>query len=931
MRSNALLLFVGLFSFFQAPSEAGQVASAPGPASSASPAAAPIDLEPLSIPHQKFVLDNGLTLLVHTDHAVPIVAVNVWYHVGSRNERPGRTGFAHLFEHFFFNGSENHPHGFREAMDDLGATNRNGTTSVDRTNFFEDVPVSALERTLYLEADRMGFLAGHISEAMLERERGVVQNEKRQGENQPYGRVFNHVVEAIYPASHPYSWPTIGSMDDLQAATLEDVREWYRTYYGPNNAVISLAGDITPERALELVKRYFDGIPPGPPLRKLAAWIPRLDRNVRDVMADRVPQARVYRLYHAPGWNDDRLQDLTLLAGVLSGSKSARLDRRLVYEKDLATSVSAEIWDKELGSNVLIVATLKPGVDVVEVEREIDAVIGELIASGPGAEELERARNRHVAAFARGLERLGGLSGRSGTLAESMTFGGDPNTYLRRFRRLVGATAAEVQATGKQWLDAPHYTMVVTPHPQVSAGRTAVDRSVLPALGAAPEVRFPPLQRAVLANGLNVILLERGSVPLVNMALVVDAGYGTDAGGKAGLASLALGLMTEGTPSRDTFRISDELDALGARITTASSVDLSVVRLAAVPMHLRRSLDIYADVIRNPSFPDGLFTLERERRLAQIAQEKATPVALAQRVVPRLLYGDRHAYGNPLSGTGDEAAVASLDRADLAAWHRAWFHPNNSTLVVTGAVTMATLMPELERVFGGWARGQAPPKRLTPPETVAGRRVYLIDRPDAPQSVILAAHVTEAGGQPEDLALEALMRNFGGISTSRLNRNLRLDKHWSYGTSGGVSGWRGPRPFMVIAPVQTDKTKEAMVEVAKEISGVAGGRPVTGEEFASVLRSETMRLPGRFETLNALESAAISIINFGCPDDYYASFARNVGALDEAALAAAGRRFVRPDELVWLVVGDLRLIEAGVRELNLGEIVRLDADGRPIQ
>ena len=899
------------------------------PAAGQTPASPAVDA--LAIAHQTFVLDNGLRLVVHSDHSVPVVAVNVWYHVGSRNERPGRTGFAHLFEHFFFNGSENHPHGFREAMDDLGATNRNGTTSVDRTNFFETVPVSALERTLYLEADRMGFLAGHVSDAMLERERGVVQNEKRQGENQPYGRVFSHVVEAMYPASHPYSWPTIGAMEDLAAATLDDVREWYRTYYGPNNAVIALAGDITAERAIELVTRYFDGIPPGPPLRRLDTWIPRLERNIRDEMADRVPQARIYRVYHAPAWNDEALQDLALTTAVLSGTRSTRLERRLIHELDIATSVSAELWAKQLGSNVIITVTVKPGVDVGRVERALDDVIDEWLASGPTAEELERARNRTLAGVARGLERLGGFGGRADILAESLTFGGDPDTYLHQLRRFAGVPADDMLATARAWIGAPHYTMVVTPHPPVAAGHTAVDRSVLPALGPAPEVPFPEMQRATLSNGLKVVLLERHAVPLVNAALVVDAGSGTDAGGRPGLASLALSLLPDGTTTRDSFSIADELDALGAQISTSTSPDLSIVRLAAVPMHLTRSLDLYADVILNPVFPDEQLTQARGRRLAAIAQEKATPTALAQRITSRLLYGDAHAYGTPGSGTGTEAAVSSLTREDLAAWHRTWFHPGNSTLVVTGDITMASLLPELERAFGDWPDAEAPAKRLGDVRAADRGRVYVIDRPDAPQSVIVAAHVSHPGGQPDDLALEALMRNFGGISTSRLNRNLRLEKHWSYGTSGGATGVRGPRTFIVIAPVQSDRTRDAMIEVAREIRGVAGDRPVAGEELASVLRSETMRLPGRFETLASLESAAISIINYGYPDDYYASFGARIAALDESTLTAAGQRFVRPDDLVWVVVGDLRQIEAEITQLGFGEVVRIDADGNVLR
>ncbi|HUP65195.1 MAG TPA: pitrilysin family protein [Thermoanaerobaculia bacterium] len=879
-----------------------------------------------AIPHQKFVLDNGLTLLVHTDHSVPIVGVNLWYHVGSRNETRGKTGFAHLFEHFFFNGSENYPHGFREAMDDLGANNRNGTTSTDRTNFFEDVPVSALERTLYLEADRMGFLAGHISKEMLERERGVVQNEKRQGENQPYGRVFTNIVETIYPWSHPYSWSTIGKMEDLDSATLDDVKEWYRAYYGPNNAVISLAGDITPERALELVKKYFGGVAPGPPIARAEQWVPRLDRNIRETMEDRAPQSRIYRVYHLPGWNDPTLQHIDLFASVLSGSKSSPLDRRLVYEKELATQVSAGVWEKELASNLIVVATVKHGVDPAVVEREIDSVIAALVEKGPAPAELQRAQSRALSSYLRGIERLGGFGGRSDVLAESMTFAGSSQAYLDRLQWMAEATPAAVKAASKQWIgDASHYTMLVKPFPRLAAEKSDLDRSILPALGDAPEVRFPKVQRAELSNGLDVLLLERHTVPIVNMALAVDAGYAADPSDAAGTASLAMELMDEGTKTRDAFRIADELDALGARISTASALDLSLVRLQALPMNLRPSLEIFADVVLNPSFPQEMVDLEKKRRIADIAQEKANPNSIVNRVIPALLYGPDHAYGKPITGSGFEETVAAMSREDLAAWQRTWFRPNASTLIVTGDVTMDELLPALESAFGSWKPGETPGKKIG---AVAGQsrgKVYLIDKPGAPQSIIVAAHVTEPGGAPDELAIDTVMRNFGGMATSRLNRNLRLDKHWSYGARGFITPARGPRPFLVVAPVQTDKTKESILEVKKEIADVAGERPVAGEEYASIMRNMTMRLPGRFETLSSLESAALELVNFGYPDDYWDRYAGNVRALTAEQLATAAGRYVRPEELTWIIIGDLAKVEEGIRALNLGEIVHMEA------
>lgn len=880
------------------------------------------------IKHKKFVLKNGLTLLVHEDKSVPIVAVNMWYHVGSRNEKRGKTGFAHLFEHFFFNGSENHPFGFREAMDDLGANNRNGTTNGDRTNFFEDVPVSALERTLFLEADRMGFLEGFISKEMLEREKGVVKNEKRQGENRPYGKVFNEIFGKIYPYSHPYSWSTIGVMEDLNAATLDDIKQWYKTYYGPNNAVISLAGDITPEKALELVTKYFGDIPPGPPLPRTEKWIPTLNRNLRDEMEDRVPQARIYRVYHAPAWKDKEVQHLNLFADVLSGSKSSRLDRRLVYEKKMATNVSAGMFERELGSLFLITVTIRRGNDPADVEREIDSVVNKMLADGVTAQELKRFQSRNLSGFLRGSERLGGFGGRSDILAASQTYGGKPEAYLDRLETMAKATPKDIQTTANKWLRANHYTMLVKPAARLRAEKNKVDRKVVPSLGSAPLIKFPEIQRTKLNNGLNVVLLERHSAPIVNVALAVDAGYASDSTAKAGTASLAVGLIDEGTKTRNAFQISDELDLLGASLSTSSGVDMSFIRLQATSEKLQPSLEIMADVVLNPAFPEDQFAIHKQRRLAQIGQQKANPINMAFRVMPTILYGKNHAYGKP--STGFVKTVQGITRQDLISWHSQWFKPGSSTIIVTGDTTMAKVKPMLENAFGSWNAGNAPKKNVTTVQKTPGKKIYLIDKPGAAQSTIMAAHVSEPSGQAEDLAGEPLFRNFGGMSTSRLNRNLRLDKHWSYGTAGRLQASRGQRAFWVLAPVQTDKTKESMIEVKQEILNVAGAKPVTGEEFKSIMRNMTSRLPGRFETLASLERAAINQINYGLPKDFWATYGESMRSLTEADLAAAGKKFVRPDEIIWIIVGDLKKIEKDIRGLGFGQIIKLDSDGNPM-
>ena len=895
-------------------------------ATPAAPAPRPVDLDKLKIPHESFVLSNGLTVIVQPDHSVPLVAVNLWYHVGSRNEQRGRTGFAHLFEHFFFNGSEHYPHGFREAMDDLGANNRNGTTNTDRTNFFEDVPVSALERTLYLEADRMGFLAAQINQAMLERERGVVQNEKRQGENQPYGRAGERISAAMYPYSHPYSWSTIGRMEDLDAASLDDIKDWYASYYGPNNAVLALAGDITVAKARELVEKYFGSIPPGPPVARLQGWVPELPASIRDTMQDRVPQTRIYRAWHLPPLTDGAVRQMELFASVLSGSESAPLDRSLVFDRKLATGVSAFVDGQELTSTFYVSVDVKPGEDAAVAEREMDAVIDRLLAQGPSPAETERAKARVFAEFTRTLERLGGFGGRSDVLAEHATYFGDSRAYEARLRAYQAATPASVRDAARTWLRKPHYTLSVTPFPPLEAGRVPVDRSILPALAAPADVAFPKVQRASLANGLKVILMERHSAPLVKASLVVDAGSAADPATALGTARLATDLLLKGTTQRDTFQLADQRDALGAELSVRNAPDLTEVQLNALRGNLDGSLALLADVARNPAFPQDMVEVQRKQQLAAIAQQQANPTGAAQRVLPRLLYGEGHPYAAPEGGLGQPTAVAALDRAALQAWHARWFVPGNATLVVAGDVTLAELMPMLERQFGDWKGGAAPSKPVAAAQSPGRGKVYLIDKPGAPQSVIVAAHLSQSGATPEDLAVETVMRNFGGMATSRLNRNLRLDKHWSYGTRGGVTSVRGPRSFVVIAPVQTDKTKEAMVEVMKEIRGVTGERPLAGEEFESIQRSQVSRLAGRFETLESLVSAATEFVGIGRAPEYYYDYARNLQALTPEQLAAAGTKFVDPSALTWVIVGDLQKVEASVRELGYGPVERLRAE-----
>ncbi|HET7565565.1 MAG TPA: pitrilysin family protein [Gemmatimonadaceae bacterium] len=892
-------------------------------ATSASPSTSTLD-----IPFTKYVLPNGLTLIVHEDHKAPIVAVNIWYHVGSKNEQIGHTGFAHLFEHLMFNGTEHYNDDYFKTMEKVGATDMNGTTNNDRTNYFEDVPTSALDLTLWMESERMGHLLGAIDTAKLNEQRGVVQNEKRQDENQPYGQVFNMIEENTYPAGHPYSHSVIGSMEDLNAASLEDVKNWFRTYYGPTNAVMVIAGDITPDVAHEKVLKYFGDIPAGPPIAKQRAWVAKMTGTHRMVMQDRVPQARVYMVWNVPQWGSADADYLDLVSDVLSSGKTSRLYKRLVYDDQIATDVGAGVAMREIGSQFIITATAKPGGDLAAVEKAVDEELARFLADGPTAEELQRIKTQSRANFIRGSERIGGFGGKSDILATSMVFGGDPAAYKTTLDRVANATAEDLRNSARTWLSDGKFVLEVQPYAKYDVVASTVDRSKLPAVATPPAPRFPTTQTATLSNGLKIVLAHRDAVPLVSFNLLVDTGFAADQFGVPGQASLAMSMLDEGTTSRSALQISDDLARLGASLGAGSSLDASTVSISTLKENMDAALAIYADVILHPSFPATDFDRLKKQQLARIQREKVTPVQMALRVFPELLYGAKHAYGIPLTGSGTESSVASLTREQLATFHDTWFEPNNATLVVVGATTMDEIKPKLEALFKDWKRGSVPKKNIATVAQQPKSTVYLIDRPGSQQSIIFAGNIAPPKNNPDEIAIEAMNDALGGAFTSRINMNLREDKHWSYGASSLVYDAKGQRPFIALAPVQTDKTAESLRELSKELHGVVSDHPITADELTKVQDDLTLSLPGRWETNGAVGASIGEMVRFGLPLDYYDRYASAVRALTVADLDKAAREVVHPDNLVWVVVGDRAKIEAGVRALNLGPVEVLDADGK---
>jgi len=888
--------------------------------------AAEVDLE-----FQQFTLDNGLRLIVHEDRKAPVVAVNIWYHVGSKNEQPGKTGFAHLFEHLMFNGSENFNDEISKPLERAGATGMNGTTFFDRTNYFETVPKNALDLTLWLESDRMGHLLGVVDEAKLTQERGVVQNEKRQSENQPYGQAFNHILRNVFPPQHPYSWSTIGSMEDLDAASLDDVHEWFETWYGPNNAVLVIAGDISADEALEKVEHYFGDIPPGPPVAKYDSWTVKLDADKREILQDRVPQARLYKVWGAPHYVAEDTELLQLAGAVLAGGKNSRLFERLVYRDQLATDVNGSLMSVEIGGLYLLQATAQPGASLAELERAMDEELQRLLEEGPTEDELDRVRTEITAGFIRGVERIGGFGGKSDVLAENAVYTGNPGFFRTSLERVERATPATVKAAAERWLGSGAYHLEIHPYPALQATASGADRSALPQPGAFPEVSFDDFERGRLANGMEVVVATRTAVPVVNMSLRMDAGYASDQFGEAGTANLTMAMLDEGTRNRSALEISDELARLGGQMGAAADLDTSVVYLSALKENLDDSLDIYADVVLNPAFPQHELERLRKVTLAQIAQEKTQPVGIALRVLPALMYGDNHAYSMPLTGSGNEASVGRITRDSLIDHHKTWFRPDNAVMIVVGDTTMEEIRPKLEKAFSRWRPGAVPTKNIADVAEPERERVFIVDRPDSEQSIILVGNIAPPVGQGDDIAIESMNEILGGSSSARINTNLRKDKHWSYGAYSFLLPAQGPRPFIAYAPVQTDKTMESMAELKRELSEFTGANPPATDELERVIATSTLSLPGRWETASAVLRDIAEIETYDLPDDYWDSYANRVRNLSVEQIAEAARAVVKPDRLLWVVVGDRKMIEPAIRELGFGEITFLDTDGKAIE
>ncbi|WDD91499.1 insulinase family protein [Burkholderia sp. FERM BP-3421] len=917
-------------------------------------AAAPLP----DLPFTRFTLPNGLTVVVHEDHKAPVVAVGVWYHVGSADEPDGKAGFAHLFEHLMFSGSAHYRHSYLPPFEQAGASDLNGTTSFDRTNYYETVPTTALDMALWMESDRMGYLLGAIGPKALDTQRGVVQNEKRQGENQPHGRVYEQILAASFPRNHPYHHDPIGSMADLDAASLADVQRWFRAYYGAANATLVLAGDVTPAEARAKAERYFGEIPAGPPVPRQQPWVTPLLAAQRGVQRDHVSQTSFYRTWVIPQLGTDDAVRLDLAAAVLGGGDTSRLYQRLVFQDKLADAVSVSVSPLALAGLFQISVDVREGVEPARAEAVVREELARFLADGPTDEELARARISRRADFVRSMEKVGG---KAEILAEGQLYRGDPAAYRHDLERADAATPAGVKAAADTWLARGDYLLTVLPvragGGAAAKGERATARGPLPGRPAAqlpaeqayatrasevdrragvprvatfPSLTFPALARGRLRNGIEVIVAQHRAIPTTLVQVMFDAGYAGDPAGKPGTASFTAAMMRS-TRQLDAIAVARRMQGLGASTQVACDLDSCTASLDALNEQLQPALALFADLVRDPVFESDDLERIRNQLLAGIALEKTLPRAIAARILPSLLYGPNHAYGASFTGSGTEASIRAIRAADLAAYRDNWLRPDNATILVVGDTSLQEIVPRLDAVFGDWSAPAAPlpRKALGVAAAPAGARVLLVDKPGAPQSSIFAGLLAPSSAARDAIAADVANGAFGGNFSSRLNLNLRENKHWSYGASSRLQDAVGQRLFLISAPVQTDKTAASLREIVTEARDVVGARPLTPAEVELARQFVVRGLPGRYETSADVLDMVSRMVRYGYPDTYANTLKDTVEAVDAKAAEAALHAFIVPDAMTWVVVGDLRRIERPVRALKLGEVEVVDADGKP--
>lgn len=881
---------------------------------------------PVSIEVKDFTLANGLRAIVYTDHSAPSVYVGVRYRTGSKDEPKGRSGFAHLFEHLMFQSTANRKGDFTTPLTAAGAEDINGQTTTDWTDYHEIVPANALDLALWMESDRMNNLAGGITQQELDEQRGVVENEKRQGELHPGAKGAERFLAAYYPAGHPYAHDTIGSIEDLDKASLADVKAWFADYYGASNAVIVLAGDIDADTARAKIERYFGAVRPGKPIDRIAQWMPVFGAVRREVMYDNVTAASISRSWPISASDPRDRTLLQLAARTMAGGRGTPFHKALVEEQHLAIATSAEVSDSQLGSMFTLSVALSPGVSPDQANAAMDAVLARYLAQGPDQARLQSVITGTDTALLRLMESAPSVGS---WLIGSAVDHDDPRFFLKQRDWIGQASAQDVRTIAGKWLERPYFEMQVLPNPAFHAAAQDVDRSHLPEVGPLKEsVTFPPIHEMKLDNGLKIVVAERHKLPLVDVSLRFATGSQALSAGSAHLARQAFAMMSSGTATMDGPALAENLSKLGMSLTAAPGERESSVNWSTTSPHLADAFALAAQVIRHPAYPQEPIDRAHAERDHGFAAYERNPLDAADGLFNRALWGADHPRGR-IDRRG-EAQTVTHDALEHV--HDTLILPDNATLFIVGDVTPEQARALAQHSFGDWKAGSPAPLPATPAPQSAPPRIILVDAPGAEQSSIIVGQLVGAF-QPDKAAAEALVNGIlGGSFDSRLNADLRTAKGWAYNFGSSLSSSAtGPRVISAGGTVQTDKTVAAMQEVRRILSGIVGNDPITQAELDHEKEAQTRAIPSAIAGNNAILGAITGAASLNLPYNRSESAIQRLSAvtLDQAREVAA--QTIRPDALTWVVAGDLSLIEKDIRAANLGPVEVWDVYGKRLR
>jgi len=879
----------------------------------------------VNIPYEMFTLDNGLRVLVHTDHSTPTVFVGMWFGVGSKDEPAGKTGFAHLFEHLMFQGTENREGEYFSPFTDAGATGMNGTTSEDRTNYYATVPTGALDMALWMESDRMTYLLGAITQDALDEQRGVVQNEKRQRDNRPYSGMSDRIKTGLYPVDHPYRHSVIGSMEDLDAASLEDVNEWFGKYYGASNVVLVLAGDIDLETAKEKVNFYLGEAPIGEPLVHAKKWVPVLVENREELMYDRVGQTRIARVWALPGLNDKDTSLMYLVNDSLVANKNSPLRKILVDDLKLATRVSGSAYGQVMSGEYSLTIDLRPGVTPEQVLPVVDRIIEDYLATGPDQQILENAK------LAVNMLMLGALESNASIgrlLAEGLLYSDNPLYINQELEWLNAATVEELTATANRWLSRGHYTLTVLPFPELKSGATQADRSVIPTVTADSDINFPDIQTATLKNGMRLVIANRGSVPIVDVSVSIETGSAAAPADAPGLSTFLFALMDKGTKKYDANELAAAKDKIAMASSFRNGLERSSLSFRVLRPYLEESLAISADMLRNSVFPEGELEKIKAQLSAYLSNIALNPSGVARSLFERAIYGE----DNPMGGIWTPELLEQVNRDKLQGFHAQEITPDRMTVYMIGDINIDDAKKAVNHAFGKWRASSESALSDIGSAPAPQPRVILIHHPEAVQSTIFAGHAIAPFDASVNTELAIMNAVFGGSFESRINMNLREDKSWSYGMRSGIRpNNSGDQYIAVSGSVQSDKTMESMQEIMREYQEFITTRPATDTEVGRMTLNMTRSLPGLISTNRGFLSSIISSDSFGLPFDYAEQRGERLAAITTEGVVKRAQSVIDPGNLTWVVVGDLEQIEEKVRSLNYGEVEVWDAFGNRLR